>query len=72
MLPYLLAPKRKYWCNSIKGEGGNIHHVSDLNSLLVKMVFVFYFELKLQVFVITKAISRREICFIIKIVEGDC
>ena len=39
--------------------GGNLHHVSVLTSLLVKRYFFFQFELKLQVFVMTKGHRLR-------------
>ena len=43
---------------------GGIHHVSVFSILLVKSNFFIYFELKLLVSIMTKAVSNREICFI--------
>ena len=51
----------KYSLSLIALRGGFLHHVFVLTSLL----FCFFnFEFKLQAFVMTKAVSNMEICFI--------
>ena len=45
------------------GGGGKLSNVSVLIYLLVKGIF-FHFELKLEVYFKTKAVSNRIICFI--------
>ena len=49
--------------DTLKGEGHSGHDCV-LTSLLVKSDISFYFELKLQVFFMTKVVSNRDICFI--------
>ena len=46
------------------GGGGGIGHVSVLISLLSKSLFSLYFQFKFKLFVMTKAVSNRDIWFI--------